>query len=71
MGTPARVRKEAVEFKRVSLNFTVPDNVSSAVWNHMLDAIERFAKKRRITVYDLDLTSTPSGGTERVSIPGR
>lgn len=44
---------------RISLNLTVPKQISGEAWNHLLASVERFEKSKSISVVDLDMRRAP------------
>ncbi len=49
------------KFTRISLNITVPVRVSKAAWDHILNAVEQFEKRKRVSVIDVDIKSVRVG----------
>ncbi len=47
------------KFTRISLNITVPVKVSKADWDHILNSVEQFEKRKKVSVMDLDIKSVP------------
>jgi hypothetical protein len=47
------------KFTRISLNITVPVKVSKAAWDHILNSVEQFEKRKKVSVMDLDIKSVP------------
>jgi hypothetical protein len=44
---------------RISLNLSVPRNLSKDAENHLLSAVEDFEKSNNVAAVDLDMTITP------------
>jgi len=55
------VVQEDSDQRRITLNFSVSSHAATKVWNHLVDEMEKFERRYRVVLLDLDIRSIPCG----------